>query len=100
MERIETIPYPALQNTELTIEQVLLDGKPGLRAILSTTGKTETHYLLLPSPKPPSNIDAFADFHHQANSIQENNDPSTWLDFFAWNDALKAALKAYTKGDV
>jgi hypothetical protein len=79
---------------KMTIKQVLLDGKPGLEARIEAGGKSETHYLLLPSPQPPTpwNLGTKIVFLYKPKTIEDNPDPDTWQDFFAWNAAMCEAM--------
>ena len=90
MKQIATYIYRTRPAGKLTIKQVLLDGTPGLEATIEAGGKSETRYLLLPSPEPPApwNLGTEIVFVYKPKTIEDNPDPTTWQDFFAWNVAM------------
>jgi hypothetical protein len=94
VKQIATYLYRTRPARKLTIKQVLLDSKPGLEVTIEAGGKSETRCLLLPSPQPPTpwNLGTKIVFVYKPKTIEDNPDPTTWQDFYAWNAAMCRAM--------
>ena len=91
----QTMTYIYGSDRKLTIKQVLLDDKPGLEVTIEAGGKSEIVCLLLPTPEPPAPWflgTAEVNFIYKPKTIEDNPNPDTWQDFFAWNAAMCEAM--------
>lgn len=94
MKQTATYIYRSHPAGSLTIKQVLLDDMPGLEVTIDAGGKSETRCLLLPSRQPPVpwSLGTEIVFVYKPKTIEDNPDPDTWQDFFAWNAAMCRAM--------